>query len=71
VTSQPDWRSGTRHPTGGYDKVIVARGDTLYFIAARLHPLDGPAVQAEDGPVPYWLYGTRVTEQEFHDRPQA
>ena len=44
MTSQPDWRSGTPHPTGGYDKVIVARGDTLYFTAARLHRLDATIV---------------------------
>ena len=49
MTSQPDWRSGTPHPTGGCDKVIVARGDTLYFTAARLHRLDGPAVEAAPG----------------------
>jgi len=68
VTSQPDWRSGTPHPTGGYDKVIVARGDTLYFTAARLHRLDGPAVEAEDGSVQFWVHGQRLTEQEFRAR---
>lgn len=68
MTSQPDWRSGTPHPTGGYDKVIVARGDTLYFTAARLHRLDGPAVEAEDGSVQYWVHGKRMTEQEYRER---
>ena len=65
MTSQPDWRSGTPHPTGGYD---VARGDTLYFTAARLHRLDGPAVEAGDGSVQYWVHGKRVTEQEYRER---
>ncbi|GAA2747747.1 hypothetical protein GCM10009868_38420 [Terrabacter aerolatus] len=68
MTSQPDWRSGTPHPTGGYDKVIVARGDTLYFTAARLHRLDGPAVEAEDGSVQYWVAGQQLTEQQFRER---
>ena len=49
--------------------MIVARGDTLYFTAARLHRLDGPAVEAEDGSVQYWVHGKRMTEQEYHDRP--
>jgi hypothetical protein len=65
---EQEWRSGTPHPAGGYDKVIVARGDTLYFTAARLHRLDGPAVEAEDGSTQFWVHGKRLTEQEFRDR---
>jgi hypothetical protein len=26
-------------------------------------------VEAEDGSVQYWLYGKRLTEQEYRDRP--
>lgn len=71
MTSQPDWRSGTRHPTGGYDKIIVARGDTLYFTASLLHRLDGPAVEAEDGSVQFWVHGQQLTEQEYRSRPTS
>ncbi|MBC9819705.1 hypothetical protein [Terrabacter sp. MAHUQ-38] len=48
--------------------MIVTRGDTLYFIAARLHRLDGPAVEAEDGSVQFWIQGTRLAEHEFIQR---
>lgn len=68
-TSEPAvWRNGKVHPSGGYDKRIVARGDTLYFIAAFLHRLDGPAVIAEDGSVQFWIRGQRVTEEEHAAR---
>ena len=44
---------------------------TAPAMAARLHRLDGPAVEAEDGSVQYWVHGKQVSEQEYHDRPQA
>lgn len=62
------WRNGKTHPTGGYDKRIVARGDTLYFVAAYLHRLDGPAVEADDGSVQFWIRGQRFTQDEWAAR---
>lgn len=68
MTEQPAWRSGTAHPTGGYDKVIMARGDRLHFVGSLLHRLDGPAVEAEDGSTQFWLGGVRVSEQVWRER---
>ena len=68
MTDEQAWRSGSPHPTRGYDKVIMARGDRLYFTSSKLHRLDGPAVEAEDGSVQFWIQGLRVDEQEWRRR---
>ena len=56
----PGWVSGKRHPDGGYDKIMVHMGSTLYFRTTVLHRLDGPAVIHPDGRTEAWINGVRT-----------